>query len=201
MRFTAGLVLSLILVSGAAAAPVAVDFDSEFGAYHLLGEIVSGECEGMVPGLGIKSAVYTDGESYLYLYQLQNNAGSGVKRVTFAPFSDVSLDTLVGYLQTHDLADFQEDGLAPVLAETGDHERVSPFAGFSFRSYGQGSALLPNEHSAVLFVKSDRRPTMIDANVLFNDGNATGEVYGAVPEPMTILFLASGALMLRRRSN
>lgn len=192
-------VLAVFLYAMCTSAVVtSVDFASEFPGYSLVSDLVHDNFDaGNLSGISVTSAVYSDGDAYAYLYQINNDSGITLKRFTIAPFTGLSQATQMGYLSDNTPAGFDADIAVPVETTIGDIATF-PTAGFTFKTALQGAGVASGSKSKVLFIKSDLPYDMIAGNVL-NGGVAYGQVYGAVPEPATICLLALGSLGLLRR--
>ena len=149
----------------------------------------------------IYSRAFTDGDEFAYLYQLRNDVGSAdpLEMFTVSPFTGAGVAVDMGYLTDAVPAGF----LAAVDQDpepTGNMNVSGPLLSFYYTSRADFD-IDPGQNSGVMYVKSEIPPDLIWGNVI--DGSvASTMVVGPVPEPGTMLLLASGAsagLFRRRR--
>lgn len=146
----------------------------------------------------IYSQVYTDGELYVYLYQIHNLLLSPdpIELFTISPFLGADpATTQLGYLTAAAPDGFSTSGPTQLSEDTGNIRTVSgPIVSFYF-SDRYGCSIDPGEWSAVLYVTSYLPPGEAWGNLI--DGSVgTDLVVAPVPEPATMGALALGGLGL-----
>jgi hypothetical protein len=138
----------------------------------------------------VHSAAYTNGQNYVYLYQVTNmNFTKVLHRFSAADFDGLNSGTVMGYLS--------EDSAVPLGFLAGGIEPVS--GDIYGKTFGFSFELLPMRFSTVLLVESPYAPSVI-TGYLQNGGQSWGDVLGAtIPEPMSIGLFLAGALFARRK--
>lgn len=140
----------------------------------------------------VHSAAYTNGENYVYLYQVTNmNFTKVLHRLSAGDFDGLSSYTVMGYLSSDSTVPlgFMAGGIEPVSGDM-----YGKTFGFSFE-------LLPMRYSTVFLVESPYSPSVI-TGYLQNGGQSWGDVLGAtIPEPASLgLFMVGTLLAWRKRS-
>lgn len=144
----------------------------------------------------VHSQAFTDGDKYVYLYQVFNTGTTGnssVEKFTLGQFAgSIIQEGDIGYLTgTPPTTDFLSGGQTPM-----DQGQVTSVAGgldISFSYWIHQIAPITSENSSVMFIVSGLSPGLVTGNVI--DGNVgTGQVIGAVPEPAVLGLLLSGGL-------
>jgi len=150
--------------------------------------------------VNVYSQAYTDGNEFAYLYQLDNSPGSAdpVEMFTVSPFTGAGAAVDMGYL-----TDAVPPGFLPAVDQepepTGNMNLSGPILSFYYTSRADFD-IDPGQRSYVMYVRSEIPPDLIWGNVI--DGSSgTARVVGPVPEPGTMLLLATGvsAGLFRRR--
>ena len=193
--------LTFGILSNVHATVTEADFSADFAAYDLLVDIVEDTFLGSCQGVTVKSAVYSDGKSYLYMYQVVNDSLSSLVRFTAAPFTGLTDNSSMGYFGPSQPDDFLIDGVSPSWAGTVDLF-TNPTVAFSFNIQTGGISIPSGSHSAVLFVESDLSPESIDGQVMAGGvafGTVAGPAGSATPEPASVTLLALGAIALSSR--
>lgn len=191
------LISALFLCGVAVGGFVEANFDNDFVGYELLGSIVQNDFTPlMLNGVSVSSAVYSNGASFLYVYQVVNGSTSTLSRYTMSAFQGLSSNSEMGYFVGNQPTGFAAAGANPVSSTTSDIT-TSPTVGFNFRDGQGGAGISPGSSSSVLFVLSEYSSgtNTISGQVLGSSG-AFGQVVGPVPEPATIALLALGSLAI-----
>ncbi|MEN6307038.1 MAG: PEP-CTERM sorting domain-containing protein [Anaerohalosphaeraceae bacterium] len=138
----------------------------------------------------VHSTAYTNGENYVYLYQVTNmNFTKVLHRFSAADFDGLSSENVMGYLSANSTAPlgFMAGGIEPVSGDM-----YGKTFGFAFE-------LLPMRYSAVFVVESPYAPSVI-TGYLQNGGQSWGDVLGAtIPEPASLGLLMVGTLFAWRK--
>lgn len=141
------------------------------------------------------------GDSYAYLYQVDNSKETSVHFIevfTLCPFAGANENTQMGWLAGDIPAGFDTGGQDPW--DQGNVSSVGPTVTFYYLD-AFDKAMFKGEHSVVMYVLSDLPPDVIVGNII-NGSVADGPVVGPLPEPATIAMLGLGALaLLRKRRN
>ena len=149
------------------------------------------------------SQAFTNGNSYVYLYQIDNAAPAGkssVELFTVAPFTGADDSTDMGILSGPLVSGFLSDGRAPGAEGYVDPATAGTEISFYFNKLSH-EQIAPGQHSEILYIASDLAPDRINGNVI--DGStATGIVVGPIPEPCTMTLIGLGAvgMLIRRRA-
>lgn len=153
------------------------------------------------PSLGtatakITSAVYQDGADYIYAYQISDVVGS-----EFSWFSVGLLNTpAISNLQVGDLGFLTPAGsVAPMAGTWGVSDSVD-----SVDALFMSNKIGPGETSRWLTFTSDRAPGQGIGSLANLSGTTQSHISGQVyipmiPEPMTLVLLGAGALVLRKK--
>jgi hypothetical protein len=138
----------------------------------------------------VHSAAYTNGQTYVYLYQVTNmNYTKVLHRFSAADFDGLNSGTVMGYLS--------EDSAVPLGFLAGG---VEPVSGDIYgKTFGFSFELLPRQFSTVLLVESPYAPSVI-TGYLQNGGQAWGNVLGAaIPEPTSLGLFLIGTLFASKK--
>ena len=136
--------------------------------------------EGTVSGVQIRTQVFSNGSSYLYVYQINNNSPEIFNLFTLSLMPGASAIYEAGYDVDGLLSNFDSAGNIPTLAYC-DSTTMS----FDLLLMPDGS-FNPWDWSSVVYIKSDFAPGQVTGTVQGLGGYASGEVVGPVPEPATV---------------
>jgi len=187
-----------VLASGAGAVLSVVDFGTEFAGYTLDGSLLEADFDvGNISGVSARSAAYTNGSEYVYLYQIDNDSPVTLRAFAVSAFSNLSEEASIGYLNGSEPEGFDTDGVVPLLVDISDNI-TNPTASFDFPFYGEVGAFASGLTSAVMYIESDLPPNWISGHVI-DGGVAFGPIVGPLPEPVTMALLGIGGLCLRIR--
>lgn len=201
-------VIAAVLATGGAVQATLISYDAAGADFQTLSgssiaPIESGFTDFSDHNLSAKVLyqVFTDGASYLYLYQVRNTGIAGndtITRFTTSPFAQADGQTLLGYLNANVPAGFSPGDQAPVTDDI--DSAAGPTVGFSFPPgiprYGVPNFYIaPGKNSEVLYVQSNLPPGVVTGNII-NGGVHSGQVVGPVPEPGTLVLLATAGLGL-----
>lgn len=141
--------------------------------------------------------------AYYYLYQIENIGNDSswhmIEVLSLTPFDDADGSTEVGYLETTNLPSSFDSSGTEIPAGCSVNTDSGPTISFVFPGYAPPYGIVPGETSRVLYVKSSEPPDTITGNII--DGSiADGDVIGPVPEPVTIMLMICGILVLVRKN-
>ena len=189
------LIAGLGLLGGVATATVTdYDFSDDFAGYAYLDDIVTSLDTGNIDGVSVHSSVYTNGQLYLYIYEVYNGSNTTLSAFSIAPFAGLTDNSIVGYLSGQPAL----FATAPIYTDKTDLA-TNPTVIFGFSQATQGPGLVSGMRSTQLIVLSDLEPGRSTGHVI-DGGAASGEVIAPIPEPATLMLLGlGGAAILRRR--
>jgi len=191
-------VLVLTVVSTSHAALVPVDFASEFSGYtlDLTYGVITDEFAGDIAGIDVISAAYSNGSSYVYLYQVDNSSVAKLGSLAIRPFAGLTSETNMGYISGGDadllIAGFLAGTSIPDFGIV--DENYGPTGTFHFIFSG----ITTGTTSSIMYIESGYGSGESNGYVQ-NGGQNSGTVIAAIPEPTTICLLGLGALGLLRR--
>jgi hypothetical protein len=174
------------------------------GSWIAMGSPTLTEMDSATLDVTARSQAFTNGSSYVYLYQLANVGITGqasIELFTIAPIAVGGMSDL-GILSGD-----APSGFTASLNTPGPKAKTAPVTGGDVISFYfedmpgvNGTPIVPSQSSSILYLASALPPDQITGNVI--DGTiGTGPVVGPAPEPATMSLLAIGGLaaLLRRK--
>jgi hypothetical protein len=158
----------------------------------------------MIGGSHLHAAVcsqaYSNGEHYVYFYQISNAGspgGSAVTEFALGAFAGTVTNGAVGYLPWADVPlGFSVSNLARPPEQYGYVDAALAASDvFIYHGRRWDNAIGPGQIGRVIFIRSGLPPDEISGYVGSDFATASGAVVGAVPEPSIIGLLTAGGLI------